>query len=73
MPSKATGKWPRLQFTVHCKTCDKTIKFSIYYGSSNIWSQTAAQKLAEWESHEGHEMEVSHEFFEGYDPTPRWH
>jgi hypothetical protein len=72
MPSKATGKWPRLQFIIHCKTCDKTIKFSINYGSNNIWSQTAAAKLAEWASHDGHEVEVNYEFFEGYDPTPRW-
>ncbi len=72
MPSNPTGKWPRLQFTIFCKTCDKTIRFSINYGKSNIWSQSAPSKMAEWAEHDTHELEIKYEFFAGYDPTPKY-
>ncbi len=72
MPSQPTGKWPRLQIVVVCKTCNTTIKFSINYGQSNIWSLNAAQKLALWAEHDQHDLDIQYEFFSGRDPTPKW-
>ena len=72
MPSQPTGKWPRLQFIVFCKTCNKTIKFSINYGQSNIWSETAASKMAAWSEHDTHDVEVQYEFFAGRNPKPKY-
>jgi len=72
MPSEPTGKWPRLQFMVFCKTCNKTIKFSINYGQNNIWSANAAPKMAEWSKHDAHDIEVQYEFFADRNPTPKY-
>jgi hypothetical protein len=67
MPKPATGKWPRVQFMIHCHTCDVKIKLSIQYGASTIWSTSSASKLAEWAQHEGHDLEWRYEFYDGHD------
>lgn len=65
MPSEPTGKWPRVQFVFHCKTCDETIRFSIYYGLNEIWNHKDGRKLAAWVDHEGHDTVLTYEFFAG--------
>ncbi len=63
MPSEPTGKWPRVQFVFHCKSCDQTITFSIYYGAKEIWNHKDGSKLAAWVEHEGHDTTLTYEFF----------
>jgi hypothetical protein len=36
MAKAATGKWPRVQLEITCRTCNDTFKFSIYYGRSTV-------------------------------------
>ena len=67
MPKAPTGKWPRIQFSVICKTCKRKIKVSINYGESNVWNNTGAGRFAEWAQHEDHDLEVEYEFYDGYD------
>lgn len=66
MAKAATGKWPRVQFEIHCRTCDDQFKFSIYYGQSTVWGHQCADKLARWAFHEGHDVDVIYEFYDGY-------
>jgi hypothetical protein len=67
MPKPATSKWPRVQFLIECHTCKTKFRFSIHYGESTIWSNSSAGKLAEWAQHEGHDVELHYEFYDGYD------
>ena len=67
MPKPATGKWPRIQFTIICHTCKTQSKFSIYYGESTIWANQNAHKLAEWAQHEGYDVEVQYDFYDGHE------
>ena len=65
MPSQPTGKWPRVQFILICKTCDQKITLSIYYGEKEIWNHKDGGKLASWVDHEGHITELKYEFYDG--------
>ncbi len=65
MPNLPTGKWPRVQLVLTCKTCNEKITFSIYYGEKEIWNHKDAGKLARWVLHEGHDTELSYEFYGG--------
>ncbi len=65
MVKEPTGKWPRVQFVFKCKTCNETIKLSIYYGENAIWNNKDAAKLAKWVEHEGHDTELQYEFYDG--------
>ncbi len=67
MIKPAKSKWPLIQFIIHCRTCDKRIKMTIHYGQSNIWGSQIGEKLSEWASHDGHDLEVQHEFYDGYE------
>ena len=64
MSKPATGNWPRLQLSIHCRTCDKQFKFSIYYGESSIWNNTSAHRLAQLARHESHDVHVEYEFYD---------
>lgn len=66
MAKKATGKWPRVQFEITCHTCNDKFKFSIYYGQSTVWGNQCADKLARWAFHEGHDVDVIYEFYDGH-------
>ena len=66
MAKSATGKWPRGQFAITCRTCDDKFKFSIYYGESNIWGNQSADQMARWAFHEGHDVQVVYEFYDGH-------
>jgi len=59
------AKYSRVQFVFICRTCDKKITLSIYYGQKNIWNNKDAEKLAAWHDHEGHDTELAYEFFVG--------
>jgi hypothetical protein len=59
------AKYSRVQFVFTCLTCNETITFSIYYGESNIWNNRDAEKLAAWHRHEGHDTELTYQFFIG--------
>ena len=63
--NQKTGKWPRIQFEITCHTCDEVIRFSIYYGESNIWNNTDAPKMTAWRKHlaDGHQVTVQHIFY----------
>ncbi len=65
MPKPATGNWPRIQLSVHCRTCDEQFKLSIYYGESSIWNNTSAYRLAQWARHEDHDVEIAYQFYDG--------
>lgn len=59
------GKYSRVQFIFTCHTCDKVIRFSIYYGQNSIWNNKDADKLASWIEHEGHDTNLTYEFHIG--------
>ena len=59
------AKYSRVQFVFVCKTCDKKITFSIYYGRNKIWNNKDADKFAAWHNHEGHDTELAYRFFIG--------
>lgn len=68
MIKPATGKWPRVQMNIHCRTCDCRLRFSVYYGESTIWG-TGGSSMAEWAEHEEHDLDVQHEFYHGREMT----
>jgi hypothetical protein len=59
------AKYSRVQFVFICRTCGQRITLSIYFGESAIWNNKDAEKLAAWHDHEGHDTELTHEFFIG--------
>jgi hypothetical protein len=62
------AKYPRVQLIITCKTCDETIRFSIYYGENQIWNNKDAEKMHEWARHvsAGHEVVLEYDFYEGW-------
>ncbi len=64
MAKPATGKWPRVQLNVYCRTCDVRVRFSVYYGESTIWGNSG-RSLAKWAQHEEHDVDVQYEFYHG--------
>lgn len=57
------ARYPRIQFVFTCKTCDKKITLSIYFGENAIWNNKDGRKLAAWHQHEGHDIELKYQFF----------
>ncbi len=65
MAKPATGNWPRVQLSIHCRTCDEQFKFSVDYGESSIWNNSSGYRLAQWARHENHDVAIEYEFYHG--------